>query len=66
MWIAETSERAIRCESKLNRQIIGKLRLIALLMAALSLRRKSLLNQTTLTDTLENSAIHLLIPVYEI
>ena len=62
----DTSILPILCESRLNRQIIGKSRLTASLIAALSERRKSLLNHTTLTGTVILLAIHLLIPVWEL
>ena len=63
MWIPETSLRLMRCASRLNKQIIGRPRLIASLTLALSERRKSLLNQITFTDTLQNLAVLILMSV---
>ena len=59
----ETSFLAILCESKLKMQMIGRLRVTASSIAGLSLRRRSRLNQTTLTATILTYAIYLLISV---
>ena len=59
----ETSFLAILCESKLKMQMNGRSRLTASSIAGLSLRRRSRLNQTTLTATFSTYAIYLLISV---